>query len=122
MVLVDTSVWINLYRKESTQIGQKMWSLVADNLAALCGQIWVEYLGGFRKEEERKKHEKALVNFPFLETSKKAYQMAANLLAQYPRLGPGDAIIAGTAITTGAALFSLDKDFKLLSSEGLTLF
>lgn len=122
MVLIDTSVWISLYRKEKTAIGQKMWVLVAENQAALCGQVWVEYLGGFRKEAERRMHEKSLQAFPFLETTRKAYEIAAHLLAQHPRLGPGDAIIAATAIDTKCPLLTLDRDFSILIPEGLELF
>lgn len=122
MVLVDTSVWISLFRKESSEIGQKILVLVGDNRAALCGQVWVEYLGGFRKEPERRHHEKALSLFPFLETSRDAYHLAANLLALYPRLGAGDAVIAATAIMNKCPLFTLDKDFLSLKGEGLKFY
>jgi predicted nucleic acid-binding protein len=122
MVLIDTSVWISLYRKEKSEIGQKLWALVAENRAALCGQVWVEYLGGFRRKEERSKHSKALHAFPFLETSRKAFERAAELLADFPRLGSGDAIIAATAMVTQSALFTLDKDFSVIVHEGLELF
>ena len=47
MVLVDTSIWIALYRKRGVEIGQKIWMLAARNEAAISGQIWVEFLGGF---------------------------------------------------------------------------
>lgn len=122
MVLVDTSVWIALYRKQEADLGRKMWALVADNQAALCGQIWVEYLGGFRKEVERRQHEQSLRSFPFLETSREAFEMGADLLAKHPRLGSGDAIIAATAITNKFPLFTLDRDFSVLNAEGLDLF
>jgi predicted nucleic acid-binding protein len=122
MVLVDTSVWISLFRKENEEIGQKMWGLTAANQAAVCGQVWVEYIGGFRKESERKKHAKAFQAFPYLETTHKAYELGADLLGKYPQLGPGDAMIAATAITTGAPLFTTDHDFQALRKEGLVLF
>ena len=122
MVLIDTSVWIALFRKEKNDIGQKMWTLVAENQASICGQIWVEYIGGFRKEAERQKHEKALKAFPFIEETRAAFEKAAALLARYPCLGPGDAIIAATAITSKTPLFTLDKDFSRLGDEGLLLF
>lgn len=122
MVLVDTSIWISLYRREASEIGQRMWTLVTANQAALCGQIWVEYLGGFRKDTLRKEHEKALHKFPFLETTRAAFEKAAEILAHHTRLGAGDAIIAATAILNGSPLFTLDKDFLLLTSEGLKLY
>ena len=122
MILVDTSVWISLYRKENEEIGQKILALVTENEAALCGQIWVEYLGGFRNPLERKRHEKSLRNFPFIETTRKAYERAAELLATYPRLGSGDAIIAATSLTEKIPLFTIDKDFSVLIEEGIRLF
>ena len=122
MVLVDTSVWIALYRKEKTDVGQKMWALVAENQAALCGQVWVEYLGGFRKEAERRENTAGLRRFPFLEPTRGAFEKAAELLARHPRLGSGDAIIAATAMTTKSPLWTLDRDFSSLITEGLELF
>ena len=122
MVLIDTSVWIALFRKKDHELGQKLFSLVAANQAALCGQVWVEYLGGFRKESLRKFHEDSLKNFPFLETKREAFHLAAGLLAEHPRLGAGDAIIAATAISNEAALLTLDKDFLALNVAGLELF
>ncbi|QQR81783.1 MAG: PIN domain-containing protein [Deltaproteobacteria bacterium] len=122
MILIDTSIWISLFRNSNSEIGQKMWFLTAENKAALCGQVWVEYIGGFRKHEERKKHQAALKIFPFLETPQIAYQNAADLLASHPRLSAGDAIIAATALHYKVPLFTLDKDFSELSSEGLSLF
>jgi len=122
MVLIDTSVWIALFRKKDHEVGQKMLSLIAGNQAAVCGQVWVEYLGGFRKEALRKVHGAALKHFPFLETGRGAFELAANWLADHPPLGAGDAIIAATAMVNDAALLTLDKDFLPLQKLGLELF
>ncbi|MDO8520009.1 MAG: PIN domain-containing protein [Deltaproteobacteria bacterium] len=122
MVLVDTSVWIALYRGEKTNLGQRMWALTAANEAAVCGQIWVEFLGGFRKEKQRLEFESSLRAFPFLPTSREAYECAAHLLARHPRLGAGDAVIAATALTNDSSLLTLDHDFESLVCEGLDLF
>lgn len=122
MVLVDTSIWISLFRKESDSLGQKMWSLTAGNQATVCGQVWVEYIGGFRKDSDRARHAKGFKTFPYLETPREAYELAADLLARHPRLGPGDAIIAATAISAKCPLFTTDSDFRALQKEGLLLF
>lgn len=122
MVLIDTSVWIALYRKKKTEIGKKLWALVVENQAALCGQVWVEFIGGFREEPMRRIYEKSFRAFPFLETNRKTFELAANLLAEHPRLGSGDAIIAATAIACRAPLLTLDKDFRALASRGLELY
>lgn len=122
MVLVDSSVWISLYRKRTTEVGERLWQLTVRNEAAVCGQIWVEFIGGFRRERERREYEDSLAAFPFLPTGRSEYGAAARLLARHPRLGPGEAIIAATAIGHGAALYTLDRDFTTLSADGLELF
>ena len=122
MVLVDTSIWIALYRKKGAAIGQKIWMLAARNEAAVAGQIWVEFLGGFRQQSLRQAYEEKLRAYPFLETTRAAYDLAADFLAAHPRLGAGDAIVAATAITSGAALWTADRDFEALLDRGLRLF
>jgi len=122
MVLVDTSIWISLYRKKSAEIGQKIWMLAARNEAAVAGQIWVEFLGGFREQLIRDAYEEKLRAYPFLETTRAAYDLAAGLLAAHPRLGASDAIIAATAITADAALWTSDRDFDDLLGRGLRLY
>jgi len=122
MVLVDTSIWIALYRKQRAEPGEKMWMLAARNEAAVAGQIWVEFLGGFRDRSIRSAFAEKLRAFPFLETTRAAYDLAADLLAAHPRLGAGDAIIAATAISSDASLWTADRDFHELTSDGLRLF
>jgi len=122
MVLVDTSVWIALYRRRDSELGQKLWMLAARNEAAVSGQVWVEFLGGFRNQSLRRDYQSKLQAYPFLETSRGAYDLAVELLATHPRLGAGDAIIAATAIATDSALFTTDSDFGALVPRGLTLF
>jgi predicted nucleic acid-binding protein len=122
VVLVDTSVWISLYRRRNSEVGEKMWRLVARNEAALCGQVWVEFVGGFRRTLERRGMVRGLRAFPFLPTERPAFERAAEILGRNPKLGAGDAIIAATAITARVPLFTLDGDFAAVSSEGLVLF
>jgi predicted nucleic acid-binding protein len=122
VVLVDTSIWIALYRSHALEIGQKIWMLVGRNEAAVSGQIWVELLGGFRDRARRHAYEEKLRAYPFLETTRDAYDLAVDLLAAHKRLGAGDAIIAATAITSDAALWTADRDFGELVSDGLRLF
>jgi predicted nucleic acid-binding protein len=96
--------------------------LAAANDAAVTGQIWVEFLGGFRKNDLRRNYQELMAAYPFIETSRAAYDLAAELAGAHPRLGAGDAIIAATAITAGAQLWTLDDDFGVLRDVGLKLF
>lgn len=122
MVIVDTSIWISLYRRRNAEMGQMIWALTARNEAAVTGQIWVEFLGGFRDRATRAAYAEKLRAYPFVETRKSAYDLAAELLAHHPRLGAGDAIIAATAITSDVALWTIDTDFNDLAPDGLELY
>ncbi|HJW93591.1 MAG TPA: PIN domain-containing protein [Thermoanaerobaculia bacterium] len=122
MVLVDTSIWIALFRKRDSQIAEKIWMLAACNEAAVAGPIWVEFLGGFRQHSVRKAYEHKFRAYPFLETTRDAWDLAADFLAAHPRLGAGDAIIAAIAITSDAELWTIDNDFEVLIDSGLRLF
>jgi predicted nucleic acid-binding protein len=122
VVLVDTSIWISLYRRREATIGERIWMLVARNEAAVSGQISAEFLGGFRESSVRQSYGEKLGAFPFLDTTRAGYALAAEFLVLCPRLGAGDAIIAATAVTAGASLWTLDQDFTLLVPHGLTLF
>jgi predicted nucleic acid-binding protein len=122
MVIVDTSIWISLYRKKDAELGQVMWMLTVRNEAAITGQIWVEFLGGFRDRATRTAYAEKFRAYPFIETGRAAYDLAADLLADHPRLGAGDAIIAATAMTSGATLWTVDTDFGDLRVNGLQLY
>lgn len=122
MVLIDTSVWIGLYRKRSHPLGELLWTLVGRNDAAICGQVWLEFIGGFQRETERKAYAEFLAAFPWLETPREVYTIAAEWLARHPPLGPGDAIIASTAVAHRATLLTTDGDFSALTRYGLLLY
>jgi len=122
MVIVDTSIWISLYRRKDAEIGQMIWMLTARNEAAVTGQIWVEFLGGFRDRFARAAYAEKFRAYPFIETVRAAYDLAAELLAVHPGLGAGDAIIAATAITSNSALWTTGGDLTDLRSAGLQLY
>lgn len=122
MVLVDTGVWISLFRKKTDPLGEVMYELAANNKAAICGQVYVEFIGGFRKIALRKEYAASFSVFPMISTGHSDFILAAELLAQYPHLGVGDAIIAATAINQQLPLLTLDKDFMPLSRHGLAIY
>ena len=121
MVLIDTSVWISLYRQRSRDLGQRVWHLAARNEAGICGQVWVEFLGGFRQTGRREEYRELLGAYGWLETTRQAYDVAAQWCAGHPGLTAGDTIIAATAWVHGASLLTLDRDFERLAGEGLRI-
>ena len=122
MVLIDTSIWIQLYRSKNSPLGEILWRLAAANDAMICGQIYVEFIGGFRKAKQHQEFGESFLQFPFLSTNQDIFIQAASLLSQWPRLGSGDAIIAATAMAHDVPLLTLDRDFRDLEPMGLTLF
>ena len=59
--------------------------------------------------------------FHWLDTPRAAYESAAEWVARYPSLGPGDAIIGASAAYHGSAILTLDKAFLQLREVGLTV-
>ncbi len=121
MVLIDTSVWIQLYRKKTVPIGERVWALVGENEAAICGQVYTEFLSGFKKKDEFAFFEEKLSRFPWLETNQKIFQTAAKILVNHKGLGLGDAIIAATALVWNVPLLTLDKGFHNAQIDGLKI-
>ena len=85
----------------------------------MTGQIWVEFIGGFRKSELRGNYQNLMAAYPFADTSRVAYDVATGLTVDHPPLGAGDAIMAATAITAGARLWTFDDHFGALRDAGL---
>lgn len=119
MVLVDTSVWISLFRRSRSRVGERIWQITARDEAAVCGQVWVEFIGGFRATEKRHAYADEMRAYQWLDTSREACELAAEWCASLQDIGPGDALIAATAFTHGAALLTLDAGFTNLADEGL---
>lgn len=123
MVLLDTSIWIQLFRQKESSLGGQVSILVARNEAAICGQVLVEFIGGFRKPEMRREFGGPFEKFPFLDTPQKGCRLAAEILGNHPQLGSGDAVIAATALYHKVPLMTLDKGFRVLEDlYGLEIF
>ncbi len=99
-------------RGRGSEVGERLWQLAGRNEAAICGQVWVEFIGGVRREAERREYEGG--SAPFRSCRRRARRSAAP-----PAVSPG---ILASAIENGARLFTLDADFRPLEREGLELF
>ncbi len=110
-----------MYRRQSAAVARRLSRLAGRNEAAICGPVWVEFVGGFRSGPKRKHYAELLSIYPWLDTPRGAFELAATWCATHTKLGPGDAIIAATARVHGAALLTMDRDFGVLSDEGLTV-
>ena len=119
MILVDTSVWIDLFRASPGPAGQELRRLIQESEPlALSGIIVAEVLQGLRREVEP--IERYLSLWDLIEPQGfETYRRAAALhrLARSRRitLATIDALIATLALENGVVLFSLDKDFRRLA-------
>ena len=122
MVCIDTSIWVLSWRQNGGEVWHDLRELILADQAALCGQVWVELIGGFRSEERRMTNTRRLHGYPWLDTSRTAYELAAEWIASFKGIGAGDAIIAATAFLNDSPLFTVDRSFESLRGAGLKLF
>ncbi len=116
-VLIDTSVWIDFFRK-----GQPVHNIVvelldSDNVCCI-GLILGELMQGAKSERELSVVRDFIHVFQFLPESphlwEKAGQLSYTLRRKGVTVGLADCYIAVSAIESGAQLFSLDSHFKVI--------
>jgi len=119
MFLVDTSVWIEVFRRPSRfELGS-----VADlDEVVTCLPIIQEVLQGFREEHAFRVAREAMSALPILESplSREVFEEAAQLYRTARRSGVTvrsgvDCLIAACAIRHGVTVLHVDRDFTLLA-------
>jgi predicted nucleic acid-binding protein len=119
LILVDSSVWIDLLSSRPGPGGQELRRLIEDGApVALTGVIVTEILQGLKRDI---KHiENYLSLFDLLEakgfeTDRDAATLFRLARSQGVSLTTTDALIATIAVENGAEVFSLDRDFVRMS-------
>lgn len=121
MILVDTTVWIELFRGRDTTEVKILESLILDSIdVCVCGMILTEVLQGFRKLNDCQKAKDALMAFLFLPMSRDAFVKAADIYRLLRSRGitirkPVDCMIAAVAMEHDAHLLHRDRDFDPIS-------
>ncbi|HKI02397.1 MAG TPA: PIN domain-containing protein [Thermoanaerobaculia bacterium] len=119
MFLVDTSVWIEVFRRPSRlQLGS-----VADlDEVVTCLPVIQEVLQGFLEEHAFRIAREAMFALPVLESpvSREVFEEAAQLYRVARRSGVtvrsgADCLIAACAIRHGIPVLHYDRDFTLLA-------
>lgn len=115
MVLIDSSVWIELFRKD----GDVLTSLAVENLvsefsAVLCGPVRMEVLGGAR-EHENAGIKRLFDLLPYLPETEKLWEHTAQFYQELRVAGLTvpwiDAMIAGIAVRQHYRVYARDKHF-----------
>ncbi len=119
MVLVDTSVWIELFRKKAPL---RLETFVDLEDVVTCLPVIQEVLQGFRDESAFRAAREAMLAFPVLEAplSLPIFEGAIRLYRSARRSGLTvrsgvDCLIAACALNNGVEVLHRDRDFDVLS-------
>jgi predicted nucleic acid-binding protein len=118
MIVVDTSVWVSVFRRRTTRDAEAFGALLDTDDILLPAPVRTELLGGVRPV-----HRQALrriltalpVAYPSDETWKQMDHWAIHGSERGQSFGVGDLLIAAMAQEAGALVWSLDTDFQRMA-------
>jgi hypothetical protein len=119
LILVDSSIWIDFFRSESSPASTELRRIIADaEPFALTGIIATEILRGLTREVGT--IEEYLGLWTFLEpTGLSTFREAARICRVGRSRGISlttiDTLIAAIALENGARVFTLDSDFSQIA-------
>lgn len=123
MIVVDTSVWIDVLNDTDSDKASRCVELLGDGAPlALTDVIFTEVLQGFRSEREARRVEKHLRAFPVLRLDTlDDFALAAGLYRTARRAGITirktlDCLIAAPCVRDGVPILHADDDFDRLAS------
>ena len=123
MIVVDTSVWIDVLAGRRTRQALRCVELIEGGApVALTDVIFAEVLQGLRSEDEAEVVDRHLRAFPVLRLERlEDFALAASLFRAARRDGITirktlDCLIAAPCVRTGAPLLHADADFDRLAS------
>ncbi|MBM4306843.1 MAG: PIN domain-containing protein [Deltaproteobacteria bacterium] len=118
-VLVDTSVWIEFFRKKDSSVSQKLREYLKLNQACYTGPIAIELYQGAKTNKEIEVIDHLLQTIHYVEITRTHYQHAGEVSHHAARSGKifsiVDLILAVLAHDEQLRLFSLDVHFKEIS-------
>ena len=119
-VLIDTSVWIDLFKDKTGHNKQVLELLTKDREIVLSRFTQLELLEGARDEREWQILQSYLEHQQYLEISKNSWEKAARIYFQLRRNGktvrsPIDCCLAQIAIQDRALLLHRDQDFNTIA-------
>ena len=123
MVLVDTTVWIDLFSGLSTSQVALLESLIAQREdICLCGVILTEVLQGIRDDKEHSETNAIFSDLLYLPMTRETFLMAAHIYRSLRARGITirnsiDCMIAAVCIENKLVLLHNDKDFDLISKH-----
>ena len=123
MIVVDTSVWIDVLREAESPTALRCVELIEDGAPiALTDVVLTEILQGLSSEREARLVERHMRAFPILRLeSLDDFSLAAQLYRNARQAGVTigktiDCLIAAPCVRTGASLLHADTDFDRLAT------
>ena len=115
-VLIDTSIWIEFFNRDSSQPGDLLQQLLLEGRAATTGIILTELLQGAKLEKEFEAILSIVSAVPVLEATLDTWVQAGRISFGLRRKGitipTTDLVIATVAIQNECQVFSLDPHFN----------
>ena len=121
MVIIDTSAWIDFFRRDGKiEVKLAVKGLLDAFEGALCGPVEMEFLGGARPSEMETIRSWFNI-IPYLTNDQKIWRKAANnfstMRAKGFTLPWNDLLIATIAIEKDVAVFANDKHFETMAEH-----
>ena len=125
-VLVDSSVWIEFFRKNEPYHGI-VSRLMDDEQIVCCGVILAELMQGAKSDKELAVLEDFVQIFTFIHETPELWAAAGKLSHKLRRkgvtVGLSDCFIAAAAASANVSLATLDSHFDVLCKPaGISLF
>ena len=119
-ILVDTSVWVNLFRDQTNSVARSVQAIVSDNEIALTRFTQMELLQGALNEQDWFTLSSYLEVQNYLEANHDTWRDAARIYYELRRQGqtvrsPIDCCIAQLAIEHRVLLVHEDRDFETIA-------
>ena len=120
MLLIDTSVWISVFRDRSGQVRQQLETLIANREILLTRFTQLELLQGSLNEQEWTILSTYLEVQDYVELRPFSWQAAARIYYDLRRQGltvrsPIDCCIAQAALENDLLLIHNDRDFETIA-------
>lgn len=120
MLLIDTSVWISVFRDRTGQVRQELEALIDDRDVLLTRFTQLELLQGSLNEKEWTLLSTYLETQDYVELTNTSWQAAARIFYDLRRQGltvrsPIDCCIAQAALENDLLLIHNDRDFEMIA-------
>lgn len=120
MILVDTSVWIEVLKDKNGQTVRAFRTRTGNDVIVFCRIIQLELLQGARNELEWKRLDEYLATQYYLETAEVTWRNAARLFFDLRKSGitvrsPVGCCIACIAMEARTLLLHRDRDFERIA-------